>query len=259
MYLLASQIELTADQIAVAVKSLNINAEKVVFDNGGTSTSIIEGGKIKTGLLSADDIQTLAFKTQDAEIEKSLTMGTTGLIQTKDFKSGASFGFMLNGETGQLECNNLVANGGIFKGSIMQGTNFWIATRIVIQKKLNADTWKITCSNSIYEGIYRFSKGIYVIPIPTPDLVRGVPRIITHYCGDKEVSNNGTAPVLSNITSYKPGNTDPQFQINARSGIPLYQFLPDGSQFQYLPLYFSDNNTDGYIDPVYFIGTLMYV
>ncbi|WP_215905250.1 hypothetical protein [Treponema peruense] len=141
----------------------------------------------------------------------------------------------------------------------MQGTNFWVATRIVIQKKLNADTWKITCSNSIYEGIYRFSKGIYVIPIPTPDLVRGAPRLITHYCGDKEVNNNGTAPVLSNIASYKPGNTDPRFQINARSGIPLYQFLPDGSQVKYLPLYFTDNNGDVYIDPVYFIGTLIYV
>ncbi|WP_415749230.1 hypothetical protein, partial [Treponema peruense] len=110
-----SQIELTADQIKVAVGELNIDAKQVVFNNGGTSTSIIDGGKIKTELLSADDIQTLAFKTKDAEIEKSLTMGTTGLIQTKDFVSGAASGFMLNGETGQIECNNLVANGGNFK------------------------------------------------------------------------------------------------------------------------------------------------
>lgn len=40
-------------------------------------------------------------------------MGTTGLIQTKNFVSGAASGFMLNGKTGQIECNNLVANSGI--------------------------------------------------------------------------------------------------------------------------------------------------
>ncbi len=52
----------------------------------------------------------------DAEIEKSLTMETTDLIQTKNFESGASFGFMLNGNTGQIECNNLVANNATING-----------------------------------------------------------------------------------------------------------------------------------------------
>lgn len=108
--LLASQIELTAAQIKVAVKSLNIDAEKVVFNNGGTSTSIIEGGKIKTDLIDADSL-----------FAQNIVIGSQGSVQSFNYNESLA-GFKIDGN-GSSEFNNVKAVNGIFTNIDIDGNS----------------------------------------------------------------------------------------------------------------------------------------
>lgn len=130
MYLLASQIELTADQIAVAVKSLNINAEKVVFDNGETSTSIIEGGKIKTNLIDVDSL-----------FAQNIVIGSQGSVKSFNYNESLA-GFKIDGN-GSSEFNNVKAVNGIF-------TNIDIDGNSIFRGSIVSET--IIASNATPEG-----------------------------------------------------------------------------------------------------------
>lgn len=108
--LLASQIELTADQIKVAVGELNIDAKQVVFNNGGTSTSIIDGGKIKTDLIDVDSL-----------FAQNIVIGSQGSVCSKDYSSENDRGFKISGN-GDAEFSQIMIKGNsVFKGDIDSG------------------------------------------------------------------------------------------------------------------------------------------
>lgn len=88
--LLASQIELDAKQ--------------VVFSNNGTSTSIIEGGKIKTDLIDVKEI-----------FSKEITLKSDGVIKSEVFNNIQ--GFELSAD-GVFECYNGKFNGAIDSGPL---------------------------------------------------------------------------------------------------------------------------------------------
>lgn len=111
--LLASRIKLTADQIKVAVESLDIDAKKVVVKSGETSSTIIEDGKIRTALIDVEEI-----------FSKEITLKSGGVIKSEIFNE--TQGFKLSAD-GVFECLNgifssvKVNENSIFYGDIYSG------------------------------------------------------------------------------------------------------------------------------------------
>jgi hypothetical protein len=151
---------------------------------------------------------------------------------------------------------NLTANKGTFSGLIKQGCKFYIATRLTIT--YNGTDWTCKASNSLYTKFFRGAKGIFILELPLVDFQKGIPRVITHYCSDKKKTSS-YGPLVDYVidNTYAPGGSDPAYQINCRSGLNVS--AGDPTMFNYLPLYFTDNNNDGFIDPVYAILTLIYI
>ncbi len=150
---------------------------------------------------------------------------------------------------------NLNAKAGSFSGLLKQGCNFYIATRLTVT--YNGTEWTCKTSNALYKDFYRAAKGIFMLHLPAEDISKGLPRVITHYCGDKRMSN-GQAPTIENVinNTYYPGGSNPAYQINCRSGLNV---SAGDYNFDWLPLYFTDNNNDGFTDPIYAILTLIYI
>ena len=153
------------------------------------------------------------------------------------------------------EKGNLNAKSGSFSGLLKQGCNFYIATRLTIT--YNGSEWSCKSSNALYKNFYRGTKGIFMLQLPAEDISKGLPRVITHYCSDKRMSN-GQAPTIENVinNTYYPGGSNPAYQINCRSGLNV---SAGDYYYDWLPLYFTDNNNDGFIDPIYAILTLIYI
>jgi len=173
-------------------------------------------------------------------------------------------GFLMDAQTGKLFANDGIFNGeinatkGTFNGLLKQGTNFYIATRIII--KHNSDgSFRFTASNSLYnDRFYYIDTGIFVVKIPTEHRVYGIPRVICHYCSD-QFESSSASPVLDDIKNYNPGNSNPRFQCSCRSGLNVFEFDGVGNQIEYLPLYFTDNQNDNYVNPQYALLTLIYI
>ncbi|MCR5723459.1 MAG: hypothetical protein K6G80_00055 [Treponema sp.] len=270
--LIASQIDLTAANI-------NISADNVVFTDGdGETSSIISGGKIQTELLDAT-----AILAQEATISNTLTMGEGAVIKSSNY-DGTVTGGVLNKDgtvgfaidsNGNLDVlsgrfsGEINATSGTFSGKIIQGTPFYIATRIIISYDSDAADWKITCSNPDYQTVtydsytakpLRVNTGRFAIPIPKTDHDDyGAPRILVHYCSDSYRANTGSA-TLSDFSSnaYSPGNSNPIYQCLCRSGLNIMRYLSDGTAVSYMPLYFTDNQNDSFVDPYYAILTIFY-
>lgn len=173
-------------------------------------------------------------------------------------------GFLIDAQTGKLFANDGIFNGeinatkGTFNGLLRQGTNFYIATRIII--KHNSDgTFRFVASNNLYDDrFYYIDTGIFVIRIPEEHRIYGIPRVICHYCSDK-FEPSSASPILDDIKDYNPGNSNPRFQCLCRSGLNVFEFDGYGNKLEYLPLYFTDNQNDSYINPQYALLTLIYI
>ena len=160
---------------------------------------------------------------------------------------------------GDFELNNMYAGGGVFTGMISQGTTFYIATRIIMRKV--ADNYVFEFSNKNYKYGARVNSGRFLIELPELDKVKGVPRVISHYCSDLFEQNSGS-PTLSDFmnNNFHPYNSNPRYQCNcATSPTNILEVSPDGEVTSYMPLYFTDNNNDEFVDPICFIGTLIYI
>nr|DAL47398.1 MAG TPA_asm: hypothetical protein [Caudoviricetes sp.] len=150
---------------------------------------------------------------------------------------------------------NLTAKAGSFSGLLKQGCNFYIATRLTIT--YNGTEWSCKCSNALYKDFSRVAQGRFMLHLPAEDISKGLPRVITHYCSDKRMSN-GQAPTIENVinNTYYPGGSNPEYQISCRSGLNV---SAGDYNFDWIPLYFTDNNNDDFQDPVYAILTLIYI
>lgn len=211
---------------------------KAEFNNvtvrGTVDGSVINGSTISGGSITISD---------------KFSVNEDGII---DVKGGC---FNINNKFIVDKDGNLDAKAGSFSGLLKQGCNFYIATRLTIT--YNGTEWTCKASNALYKDFYRAAKGIFMLHLPAEDISKGLPRVITHYCSDKRMSN-GQAPTIENVinNTYYPGGSNPAYQINCRSGLNV---TAGDYNFDWLPLYFTNNNNDGFIDPVYAILTLIYI
>lgn len=196
-----------------------------------------------------------------------ITLMNNGLIQSSNYSATTGFQIKANGDATFRNgiFNNIKSDNGTFtnatieescivKGLISQGTNFFVGTKIVIH---NSGA-KIKCSNELYTTVYFYDTGILVVKVPPEHREYGIPRVISHYASDVSVSSAGD-PTLSNLKNYSPGSSNPRYQLNVSSGLNVFKFNSDGTADEYVPIYFTDNNNDSYITPVYAILTLFYV
>ncbi len=246
-------------------KSLGYASYGAMSDAAERGQTIIDGGYLRTSLIEVE-----------ALLAKSITMRNGGSLRSDNYKAGVS-GWKIDSDgnaefadgtfRGNVEAlsgsfvGKITATEGTFSGLLKQGANFYVASRIIIKEiRDNKDIrWSMTSSNPKYSTLLRMGKGRYAILIPQDDREYGIPRIITHYCGDLYSPSN-VEPTLDTFAdnSYHPGGSDPEYQANARSGLNLFKYNADGTYKEYLPIYITDNNNDDFIDPVYAIMTLIY-
>ncbi len=188
----------------------------------------------------------------DAEIEKSLTMETTDLIQTKNFESGASSGFMLNGNTGQIECNNLVANNATINGFLTSNdTPFQPIAMVNIGFNNSAIT---LYNNKNVANIIRVDKGAYTITLSNPVKLNTHEWAGSNYIDVFAIGNahdtfdsgwmNMIIPSINWVRNYVDG------RLTITNGY---------ANVTYFTLYFAANNSDSMQDPrsaqIFIFGT----
>ena len=252
---------------ATATSQRNEMATKLGYDSydamvqaAEQGQTIIDGGYLRTALI---DVQNILTEKIELKGKGAIYGNFDGIIDENGIiTSAGNTGFAID-HAGNAYFNNGVfngivnASGGVFKGLISQGCNFYIAARIMIKKE--GESWKISSNNDKYNSFIRLNTGRYAIPIDPNDRKFGIPRVICHYCSDKYETSLGN-PTLDGIAtnSYHPGHSNALYQINCRSGLNVFQTLGP-STIEYIPLYFTDNNNDDFIDPVYCLLTLIYI
>lgn len=251
--LIASQIDLSATQIKIDAKNVYINGDTMLTGDLGAE-------KIKAALI---DVQNILTEKIELKGKGAIYGNFDGIIDengiiTSPGNTGFAIDHMGNAYFNNGVFNGIVnASGGVFKGVISQGCNFYIAARIAIRKE--GESWKISSNNDKYSSFVRLNTGRYAIPIDPNDRKFGIPRVICHYCSDRYETSLGN-PTLEGVAnnSYHPGHSNAKYQINCRSGLNFLQFV-GGTEIEYIPLYFTDNNNDDFIDPVYCLLTLIYI
>lgn len=254
-----SDAQKTADDAASNLTNLKKAMGDLAYLNtvekAKLGTTIIDGGYIKTTLLDVDAIAAKVASI-DQIITSKLTINSAGEIVSSDFYNADG---TESGNGYRLKNGNLVAHKGTFGGLLTQGCNFYIAAKIVIRYD-GSGSWYLTSNNSKYSTFGRLNTGRFVIPIPSDDRAYGIPRVICHYCSDKYESDVGdpSETGIANNT-YHPAHSNAIYQCLCRSGLNVFRYLPDGTYTEYLPLYFTDNQNDNFVDPVYALLTLIYI
>lgn len=121
--------------------------------------------------------------------------------------------------------------------------------------KSATDSYTITFSNkNAGLTITKVATGRFVVKIPEKYTEIGIPRIITHYCSDKAGSDGSTVGSIAGVinNTFHPGGSNPQFQCQLHGSSVFGEI--DSSTLettQYIALYFTGNNADSFVDPVF--------
>ena len=154
--------------------------------------------------------------------------------------------------------NNITVTGDSeFNGVIYQGTKLYFANRIRMSKTTDG-TYNITNSNSAYDGLiqhvgtgrFTIRKGNYK--------GFGTPAFIPIYVSDSKSTATGLDYNHYVTGDFAYNGSNPAYQLNVRSCGVVNFWTPNLELIQFITLFFTDLNTDQYIDPQYADVLLFY-
>ena len=238
--LLASQIELTADQIKIdGGTAADITAQKIFLN-----------GKVQADYIEVDTLAARIMEVSNLIVKSTLTLGdgtTNGVIKSNNYTSRDS-GFKIDGNTGNAEFNNANING------FLRSNNTSFQPIAMVNLGYNNGAIQLYNNKNVY-SVSRSEKGVYLVTLSKPV------RLKTHTYGDNH----------QYIDVFALGNAHDTFvsgfqnviipTINwVRNYVDGRLTVVDGYAIvSYFVLYFADNNTDSYEDPIsaqiFFFGT----
>ena len=154
--------------------------------------------------------------------------------------------------------NNITVTGDSeFNGVIYQGTKLYFANRIRMSKTTDG-TYNITNTNSAYDGLiqhvgtgrFTIRKGNYK--------GFGTPAFIPIYVSDSKSTATGLDYNHYVTGDFAYNGSNPACQLNVRSCGVVNFWTPNMELIQFITLFFTDLNTDQYIDPQYADVLLFY-
>lgn len=207
------------------------------------------------GLL-ANKIATQELKIRDGGIIHSDNYD--GTIQDGSIESYGSQGWAID-YNGKSDFTNVHISGDSeFEGLLKQGTNFYVATSITIARKTDGG-YNIKCTNPEYNNkvIARYDGKMFIL-ILSGVKHPGTPHVWCNYAS----SEKSTAPELSSSTNlaedFAIWGTNPKHQLLCRMSPVYHEFTPSGLVRELAILFFTDMNTDEFLNVQYADVTMYY-